>query len=127
MESMNKFKVLTIAFICMFVFAIGAMYSNTKDAAGGKAKEKTQATQGQEAAKQPSKYQQTAEYADINRQLDFINQRIDELSGNSAMSGGMICKIIGVRTDDGIDQMGQDEAIEEAKSSGAEIVVSCSL
>ena len=43
MESMNKFKVLTIIVICMFIFAIAAIYSNTKDASEGKLQAKQQA------------------------------------------------------------------------------------
>ena len=33
MESMNKFKVLTVIIVCMFLFVIAAIYSNTKDVA----------------------------------------------------------------------------------------------
>ena len=42
MEGLNKFKVLTIAFICMFVFVVAAIYSNTKDATMKKEKQKAQ-------------------------------------------------------------------------------------
>ena len=37
MESMNKFKALTVIIVCMFVFVIAAIYSNTKDVATSKA------------------------------------------------------------------------------------------
>ena len=42
MEGLNKFKVLTIAFICMFVFVVAAIYSNTKDATMKKEKQKAE-------------------------------------------------------------------------------------
>ena len=31
MDGLNKFKILTIVFLCMFVFVIAAIYTNTKE------------------------------------------------------------------------------------------------
>ena len=47
MESLNKFKILTIIFICMFVFVVAAIYANTKDVTEGKVKLKNSAENSQ--------------------------------------------------------------------------------
>ena len=38
MDGLNKFKILTIVFLCMFVFVIAAIYTNTKEVTENKTK-----------------------------------------------------------------------------------------
>lgn len=122
MDSMNKFKVLTIIIICMFLFIIAAIYSNTKDAAVGKTQTKVQST---ESNKRNYVEQNTNDSQQLQSQIEMLNKRIDEMSSNS--SSDLTCKIIGVSNSEGIFRLTQDEAIEEAKNNGAEIVITCSF
>ena len=98
MDSMNKFKVLTIIIICMFLFIIAAIYSNTKDAAVGKTQTKVQST---ESNKRNYVEQNTNDSQQLQSQIEMLNKRIDEMSSNS--SSDLICKIIGVFIDNSIE------------------------
>ena len=101
MESMNKFKVLTIIVICMFIFAIAAIYSNTKDASEGKlqAKQQAQNEQVQDEIKTNENTDETNN-SDTTTQIGVLNRRIDELNdkiGNSDNNGTPLnCKFMAV-------------------------------
>jgi len=141
MESMNKFKILTIVVICLFLFAIGAIYSNTKDVAIDKQKEKVQEvkedmqTDIQDENTQIKDSSQTVQ--DLSNQISLLNSRVDELNekiGNSSSdtqtsssSSNLDCKIIGSMTDRGIEQLSPDAAVQEARVNNRDIVISCSL
>ena len=132
MESMNKFKVLTIIVICMFIFAIAAIYSNTKDASEGKLQEKQQAAN--EQVQNEIKTNENTDLASNNdtaTQIDVINHRLDELNekfNNSNNNGTPInCKIYGSMTSSGIEQLSPDTAIQEAKVNNNDIVITCSI
>lgn len=127
MESMNKFKVLTVLIVCMFLFVIAAIYSNTKDAATSKTlpTQKTLSTDNNQKA-ESVRNDSSVEY--LETQLEILNKRVDELSQRgSSSSEGANCKVIGVSTPDGILRLSQVAAIEEAKTNDYEIVVSCSF
>ena len=127
MESMNKFKVLTVVIVCMFIFIIAAIYSNTKDVATSKTlpNKKVLSTDNNQRV-EGVKRDSSVEY--LETQLEFLNKRVDELSQrDNSVSGGLTCKIIGVSTPDGILRLSQDAALEEAKNSGYDLVVTCSF
>ena len=125
MESMNKFKVLTIVIVCMFLFVIAAIYSNTKDVSNGKAKKTIESST--EHKQKPEVVQSNRNTEDLQRQIDFVNQRIDEISSKSESSYGLNCKIIGVKTSEGILKLSPAEAVEEARNEGSELVITCVL
>lgn len=120
MESMNKFKVLTIIILCMFIFVIAAMYSNTKDA-----------SKKGDAPKIDKMYMaNTSENLnDVAKQVSIINRRIDEindrLAENDSQDGDLKCKIYGIMSYDGIEKMSSADAIEDAKNTGSTIVLTC--
>ena len=132
MESMNKFKVLTIIVICMFVFAIAAIYSNTKDASEGKlqAKQQAQNEQVQDEIKTNENTDETNN-SDTATQIDVLNRRIDELNdqiGNSDNNGTPLdCKIYGSMTSSGIEPLSPDAAVQEAKVNNNDLVITCSM
>ena len=132
MESMNKFKVLTIIVICMFIFAIAAIYSNTKDASEGKlqAKQQAQNEQVQDEIK-TNENTDEANNSDTATQIDVLNRRIDELNdkiGNSDNNGTPLnCKIYGSMTSSGIEQLSPDAAVQEAKVNNNDLVITCSM
>lgn len=131
MESMNKFKVLTIIFICLFVFVVGAIYSNTKDVSNVKSQAKT------ENAEVPANAENTVqvnENQDLVSQIDMLNRRVDELneklnnaSGANANSTGLNCRIYGSLTPNGVEQLTPESAIQEAKVNNSELVLTCTF
>lgn len=131
MESMNKFKVLTIIFICLFVFVVGAIYSNTKDVSNVKNQAKT------ENAEVPANTENTVqvnENQDLVSQIDMLNRRVDELneklnnaSDANANSTGLNCRIYGSLTPNGVEQLTPESAIQEAKVNNSELVVTCTF
>lgn len=135
MESLNKFKIITIIVLCLFVFAVAAMYSNTKDASEGKMQlkneEQQEQTQENIQTDQSNVTQNSDRLADIETDLSNLNMRVDELNekvNNGSSSGiGLNCRIIGSMTDTGIEQLSPEAAVEEAKVNNREIVISCSL
>ena len=132
MESMNKFKVLTIIVICMFIFAIAAIYSNTKDASEGKlqAKQQAQNEQVQDEIKTNENTDETNN-SDTATQIDVLNRRIDELNdkiGNSDNNGTPLnCKIYGSMTSSGIEPLSPDAAVQEAKVNNNDLVITRSM
>lgn len=132
MESMNKFKVLTIIVICMFIFAIAAIYSNTKDASEGKlqAKQQAQNEQVQDEIKTNENTDETNN-SDTATQIDVLNRRIDELNdkiGNSDNNGTPLdCKIYGSMTSSSIEPLSPDAAVQEAKVNNNDLVITCSM
>ena len=132
MESMNKFKVLTIIVICMFIFAIAAIYSNTKDASEGKlqAKQQAQNEQVQDEIKTNENTDETNN-SDTATQIDVLNRRIDELNdkiGNSDNNGTPLnCIIYGSMTSSGIEPLSPDAAVQEAKVNNNDLVITCSM
>ena len=132
MESMNKFKVLTIIVICMFIFAIAAIYSNTKDASEGKlqAKQQAQNEQVQDEIKTNENTDETNN-SDTATQIDVLNRRIDELNdkiGNSDNNGTPLNgKFYGSMTSSGIEPLSPDAAVQEAKVNNNDLVITCSM
>ncbi len=126
MESINKFKVLTVVIICMFIFVVAAMYSNTKDVVIEKnVKPKTLST---DYKQKPTVDKGGLTVDDLQNQIEFLTKRVDEMSErNISTSSGLDCKIIGVSTSQGIYKLTPSEAIDEVKNSGAELVIKCSL
>ena len=127
MESMNKFKVLTVVIICMFLFVVAAIYSNTKDVAGNHMQKVEKA--GSYDKKQITNSAKTSESVEsLQSQVEFLNKRVDELSQKvRSNSSGMSCKVVGVHTSEGILRLSQTAAIEEAQDTGADLVITCSL
>ena len=128
MESMNKFKVLTIVVICLFVFVIAAIYTNTKEAAV-----KKQQTQKEHVE---SKEVKEVEYADndfakVVEDLSSLNRKVDDLTNrvnnNEASTNTVKCKILGTLSDGGVEELSSDAAIQDAKINNNPLVITCRL
>jgi TolA-binding protein len=129
MESLNKFKVLTICVVAMFVFTVAAIYSNTKDVSMDKSVAKTEDID-----------KNTSEITDISQlgeddyanQIKVLNGRIDELNERinktvETQASNLKCRVMGIMTKDGLVELSADEVVQEAKANGNDIIVSCSL
>ncbi len=133
MESMNKFKILTIVVICMFLFVIGAIYSNTKDASKGKIQQQN------EVAKEKLKdnliqdtneiTQNSQSVQDLTTEIENLNKRIDELSQkiNDDNSSSLDCKIVGTVDGDNVEQLTEEAALQEAKVNNKQLFITCSF
>ena len=130
MESMNKFKVLTIIFICLFVFAVGAIYSNTKDVSNAKSQVKTENSE----TTFTENTVESSDNQDLVSQINFLNHRIDELneklnntSDEDTNSTSLNCRIYGNLTPNGVEQLSPEAAVQEAQVNNSELVVTCTF
>ena len=121
MEGLNKFKVLTIAFICMFVFVVAAIYSNTKDATMKKEKQKAEQMANREG---DNISVDNAQLEELYIKVNELNKRFEDMdlqkSGNNVN-----CEIRGVMGDNGLEELTIDAALQEARDNGRELVMGC--
>ena len=137
MESMNKFKALTVLIICVFVFAIAAMYVNTKDASEQRAQERSEYEEEDYDNVRSNK--QSAGMSDLmyavsrleNRvnQLEEKNRKNESLRKNTSPTtdSGVRCKIFGTVSGARIEQISPDAALQDARINGNDLVLTCSL
>lgn len=121
MEGLNKFKVLTIAFICMFVFVVAAIYSNTKDATMKKEKQKAEQMANREG---DNLSVDNAQLEELYIKVNELNKSVEEL--NLQKSGNNVnCEIRGIMGDNGLEELTIDAALQEARDNGRELVMGC--
>lgn len=121
MEGLNKFKVLTIAFICMFVFVVAAIYSNTKDATMKKEKQKAEQMANRDG---DNISVDNAQLEELYIKVNELNKSVEEL--NLQKSGNNVnCEIRGVMGDNGLEELTIDAALQEARDNGRELVMGC--
>lgn len=121
MEGLNKFKVLTIAFICMFVFVVAAIYSNTKDATMKKEKQKAEQIANREG---DNISVDNAQLEELYIKVNELNKSVEEL--NLQKSGNNVnCEIRGIMGDNGLEELTIDAALQEARDNGRELVMGC--
>lgn len=129
MESMNKFKVLTVIIICMFIFAVAAIYSNTKEAS--LKTNKQQITQQVPEKDVNETGYANEDFAGVVRDIDSLNKKVDELTdkiNNSEDKENVVkCKILGTLTGDAVEEAAPNNAIQEAKDNGVPLVITCKL
>ena len=121
MEGLNKFKVLTIAFICMFVFVVAAIYSNTKDATMKKEKQKAEQMANREG---DNISVDNAQLEELYIKVNELNKSVEEV--NLQKSGNNVnCEIRGIMGDNGLEELTIDAALQEARDNGRELVMGC--
>lgn len=130
MEGLNKFKILTIVFLCMFIFVIAAIYTNTREVT----ENKTQSKQNEQkeqitdevSAEQNTISQDNAQIEELALKVENLNRRLDEMN-TSANGTRLNCNVHGVVNGDSIEQLTQEAAMQEAKVNGKELVMLCSF
>lgn len=129
MEGLNKFKILTIIFLCMFVFVIAAIYTNTKEVTENKANQKIKNEQmtGDMNQSENSINQNNSELSELSERVEMLTRRMDEMSDQNADSTRLNCRIEGVLEGDRIEQLSQDAAMQEARMNSKELVMTCSF
>ncbi len=132
MQELSKFQITTIIFLLMFVFVIGAIYTNTKDAANKKLDENN--NNFQQRAQEDYNYEQNI-ISENNNQIQNLSNRIDELSQQvnilsktkSQERTNVRCRVYGIATPNGIIQLSPTEAIAEARNNGTDLVMTCAF
>lgn len=131
MENVNKFKVFTIAIICTFLFAIAAMYTNTKDVTDEKGGEKNEAQYYKE--QEETRYENQS-IDSTNAAIENLSRKVDELSAkvyNNNNNGGnsteLKCRIAGTLSSRGMEEMSSSAAINDARVNNNDLVVLCSF
>ena len=97
MDGLNKFKILTIVFLCMFVFVIAAIYTNTKEVTENKtnANQKIKVEQNKNDMNEEENEisQDNSSLQDLSIKVDVLTKRLDELqNGNS--SNKLNCQVL---------------------------------
>ena len=128
--NLSKFQIITIMFLFMFVFVIGAIYTNTKDAAENKLREQNSINKYENSNLMRNNEQEinieSARIQTLSNQIDELNRKIQNLeqNGNSQNSDGN-CRIYGIM-DGTVDiQMSPSQAIQESRETGKDVVVLC--
>ena len=134
---LNKFKIFTIVFLCMFVFMVGVIYTNTKEMVE-RGTQSNQEDRNIERARrenidQRNMEQNSSDIQVINDKIEDLTRRIDTLAtenvreNESSGSDSVKCKIRGVMTDNGLESLSDASALNEAKINGKELVLTCSF
>lgn len=121
MEGLNKFKVLTIAFICMFVFVVAAIYTNTKDATVKKEKQKAEQMANREG---DNISVDNAQLEELYVKVNELNKRFEDIDLQKA-GNSVNCQVRGVMGDNGIEELTIDAALQEARDNGKDLVMTC--
>lgn len=129
MHNLNKFKMFTIIFICMFVFVVAAIYTNTKEASENKIKGNQQNTEQKTDVVSNEGTVDNSQIENLSMRVDELSQRINQITGNPEEmdNNRMKCNIQGVIDGDRIEELSPETSIQEAKINGKEIVLICSF
>ena len=123
----------------MFIFAIAAMYVNTKDVSESKRQDSAEFSEERYDVAETRASKEKMDMRDIMYALDNLEQKYDELdkkvsrqqktreASSSNNNDGMRCRIVGTRTPEGVEPLSADAALQSARVNGNDIVVTCSL
>ena len=142
MQEFSKYKMITAGIILMFIFAVAAIYSNTKEAAEKKLNEKPAIEQSQGEIEQGTTINtMTGDFAtqntnndnnneETNNQILGITERLDKLerivfTPENNENLGMRCNIKGIVDDGHFVPMSSDDAVKESRNNGKEVLITC--
>jgi hypothetical protein len=133
MQGFNKFRVLTVGFILMFVFAIAAMYTNTKDIAMQKSKNSEIAKNNisnDTLSNDNLRFHKKDTDEDYLDQIDVLTARVDNLEKSlreNNNDSGLNCQIRGVLDNGDVIPLSPSESVEEANLNKKELVITCTV
>ena len=142
MQGFNKFRILTAGFILMFIFAIAAMYSNTKDITAQRVKNHstnsaTTSTTTPAANNniysnkpvfdEPMDNQSFTQLRNLTDRIEQLEKSVRNLNGEVAQftESGLACKIRGVLDNGEVIPLPPAESIAESKMNKREVVITC--
>lgn len=132
MQELSKFQITTIIFLLMFVFVIGAIYTNTKDAANKKLNENKnniqQRVQDNYNHEQNIIYENNNQIQNLSNRIDDLSQQVNILNKAKLQERSNVkCRIYGIATPNGFIQLTPSEAIAEARNNGTDLVMTCTF
>lgn len=132
MYKLSKFKIFTVVFIALFIFAVAAMYTNTKDASEHMDKDSNQirSTRYEKEMRSDNVVMQdySEDISELNQKVNALAMRVQEVVGTTrGSSSSMKCQIEGIIGDRGYESLSPEAALEEAKENGKDIVLTCSF
>lgn len=129
MEEFNKFKVLTVAIILMFIFAVAAIYTNTKEASVDKGDNKNIEERANLENRKQYDSQEVSKsigrIEELGDELSRLNDRVNDITDKLNSFENSTCHIYGIMTDNGPEQYSAREALSNAQENGLDIVLSC--
>lgn len=133
MHEISKFQIITFIVIAMFIFAVGAIYSNTKDAVDNKNQERVYDSKIEEGGATRTQNrianQDKSELQALNDRITALEQRPQLPQPRYSANSGeynLKCRIQGIIEDGSIVYMAEDDAVQEAKVNGRSLVMHCS-
>ncbi len=128
MKELNKFKIITVVFLCLFLFTVGIIYSNTKEMVENNSNSKFENQKIEHkkdfSIEQKNVKNNSSNIQILNDRLNELTKRVDNIDNpNSEMN----CKIRGVMGADGLEQLSEEASLSEAKINGKELVLTCSF
>lgn len=140
MREFSKFRVITVGFILMFVFAIAAMYSNTKDIAAQKLKNNKNYENKVDDIVPPeqnipdikfdnaSSNEFRPDTVELEKRIQILEETVGNISTNKSNSNNSLnCQIRGILDNEDVVPLSANESIEEAKLNNKEIVITCTV
>ena len=129
MRELNKFQIFTVAFLLMFIFVVGAIYTNTKEVA----ESKMQASQAVKNSETNTyyKYQKTLSESEnekiknLSQRVGMLEERLNNYDKEGKEVTGIKCRIQGILDGDEVISLTQADAIQEAQYNGKELVMLC--
>lgn len=129
MRELSKFKVFTVVFLCLFLFTVGAIYTNTKEMVENTSNSRAnnaniERTREINIEKRNARKNMNNNIRDLNEKLNELTRRVNAMDDNRDK---MNCKIQGVMGPNGLEQLGEEASLTEARINGKELVMTCSF
>ena len=127
MRELNKFQIVTVIFLLMFVFVVGAIYTNTKDAVENKIRTENnvQNTDDYYKYKQNLSSVEIDKIKNLSQRVDLLEQKITNTENENKGSTGIKCRIHGIMDGDDVISLSQENALKEAQYNRKELVILC--
>ena len=139
MDGLNKFKIITIGFICIFILLVSVMYTTTKNVAQKQEVEQEQQEQLRQQAmanrqarleKEQSlsnisdKENLINEFYSLKNQVEYMSRDVEDLKATESQ---MRCRVQGIYNNGTIEETTPTSAIREARTNGEDIVLICNF
>lgn len=139
MDGLNKFKIITIGFICIFILLVSAMYTTTKNVAQKQEVEQEQQEQLRQQAianrqarmereqsinRNSNQDNMSNEFYTLKNQVEYMSRDIENLKANESQ---MRCRVQGIYNNGTIEETSTDYALREARNRGEDIVLICNF
>ena len=129
MRELSKFKVFTVVFLCLFLFTVGAIYTNTKEMVENTTNSKRTSTDISKTREinieqRNARKNMNNNVRDLNEKLNELTKRVNAMDDNR---NKMNCKIQGVMGVNGLEPLGEEASLNELRINGKELVMTCSF